>query len=173
MGVCRNYRLRHSPLFFVWPFLSIMSKTAIQYLRSKAMSKTLPPPSDDTKVRYAKGRWRELALFGGNWRYLAGMNARMKPVLASIYVVCILEWLWKGASSGDPKQLRLSECASVATLTVFCGYLNGLQWLSQRCSVATLTAFSSYLNAFNAHLEHNCWQRMTCDNRWWQMMTDR
>lgn len=68
MGVCRNYRLRHSPLFFVWPFLSIMSKTAIQYLRSKAMSKTLPPPSDDTKVRYAKGRWRELALFGGNER---------------------------------------------------------------------------------------------------------
>lgn len=162
MGVCRNYRLRHSPLFFVWPFLSIMSKTAIQYLRSKAMSKTLPPPSDDTKVRYAKGRWRELALFGGNER---SDEACLNLHIRSMYI----GGLWKGASSGDPKQLRFSECASVATLTVFSGYLNGLQWLSQRCSVATLTAFSGYLNAFNAHLEHNLWQRMTCGDRWWQI----
>ena len=27
-----------------------------------------PPPSDNAKVRYKKGRWRELALFGGNDR---------------------------------------------------------------------------------------------------------
>ena len=151
MGVCRNYRLRHSPLFFVWPFLSIMSKTAIQYLRSKAMSKTLPPPSDDTKVRYAKGRWRELALFGGNER---SNEARLSLHIRSMYIGVAL----KGGFIRRPETVKILRMR-------FSGYLNGVQWLSQRCSVATLTAFSGYLNAFNAHLEHNLWQRMTCGDR--------
>ena len=115
MGVCRNYRLRHSPLFFVWPFLSIMSKTAIQYLRSKAMSKTLPPPSDDTKVRYAKGRWRELALFGGNER---SDEACLNLHIRSMYIGVAL----KGGFIRRPE--------TVKTLRMrFSGCLNGVQWL--------------------------------------------
>ena len=133
MGVCRNYRLRHSPLFFVWPFLSIMSKTAIQYLRSKAMSKTLPPPSDDTKVRYAKGRWRELALFGGNER---SNEARLSLHIRSMYIGVAL----KGGFIRRPE--------TVKTLRMrFSGYINGVQWLPQRPSVAISTVFSGYLNS--------------------------
>ena len=115
MGVCRNYRLRHSPLFFVWPFLSIISKTAIQHLRSKTMSKTLPPPSDDTKVRYAKGRWRELALFGGNER---SNEARLSLHIRSMYIGVAL----KGGFIRRPE--------TVKTLRMrFSGYLNGVLWL--------------------------------------------
>ena len=133
MGVCRNYRLRHSPLFFVWPFLSIMSKTAIQYLRSKAMSKTLPPPSDDTKVRYAKGRWRELALFGGNER---SDEVCLSLHIRSMYIGVAL----KGGFIRRPE--------TVKTLRMrFSGYLNGVLWLPQRPSVAISTVFSGYLNS--------------------------
>lgn len=133
MGVCRNYRLRHSPLFFVWPFLSIMSKTAIQYLRSKAMSKTLPPPSDDTKVRYAKGRWRELALFGGNER---SDEACLNLHIRSMYIGVAL----KGGFIRRPETVKILRMR-------FSGYLNGVQWLSQRPSVAISTVFSGYLNS--------------------------
>lgn len=97
------------------------------------MSKTLPPPSDDTKVRYAKGRWRELALFGGNER---SNEARLSLHIRSMYIGVAL----KGGFIRRPE--------TVKTLRMrFSGYLNGVLWLPQRPSVAISTVFSGNLNS--------------------------
>ena len=96
------------------------------------MSKTLPPPSDDTKVRYAKGRWRELALFGGNER---SNEARLSLHIRSMYIGVAL----KGGFIRRPETVKILRMR-------FSGYLNGVQWLPQRPSVAISTVFSGYLN---------------------------
>ena len=97
------------------------------------MSKTLPPPSDDTKVRYAKGRWRELALFGGNER---SNEARLSLHIRSMYIGVAL----KGGFIRRPETVKILRMR-------FSGYLNGVQWLPQRPSVAISTVFSGYLNS--------------------------
>ena len=127
-----------------------MSKTAIQHLRSKAMSKArrLPP----TMQRYDIKRD-----VGGNWRYLAGIggNDRSDEAFLSLHIRSAplrgVRSMYMG--DGSERELHPAPRAVKILRMQFSGYLNSLQWLPQQPSVATSTVFSGYLNGFNVALE--------------------